>query len=198
MRDLAIHPRDNDLVIATHGRGIWIIDDITPLRALTAEVLAEGRGVPARPRRSCSASRRSGGWANGDAAFVGANPPDGAVITYYQRTRHIFGDLKIEVLDASGKVIGTIPSSKRRGLNRVTWAMRLPAPKVPTAATAAFGASQRPARPARHLHGDDDEGQERLHDAAAKSSPIRARNTPPPTARRSWTSPTSSTRSSAR
>src|SRR4029077_15220833 len=40
----------------------------------------------------------------------------------------------------SGKKVGTIPSSKRRGLNRVTWAMRLPAPKVPTAATAAFGA----------------------------------------------------------
>ena len=40
MRDLAIHPRDNDLVIATHGRGIWIIDDITPLRALTPETLA--------------------------------------------------------------------------------------------------------------------------------------------------------------
>ncbi|MEO8622973.1 MAG: sialidase, partial [bacterium] len=40
VRDLAIHPRDNDLVIATHGRGIWIIDDITPLRALTPQTLA--------------------------------------------------------------------------------------------------------------------------------------------------------------
>jgi hypothetical protein len=85
-----------------------------------------------------------GGWANGDAAFEGANPPDGAIITYYQRTRHIFGDLSIDVTDASGKKIGTIPSSKRRGLNRVSWAMRLPAPKVPTAATAAFSASQGP------------------------------------------------------
>src|SRR6185295_2674455 len=85
-----------------------------------------------------------GGWANGDAAFEGANPPDGAVITYYQRARHIFGDLSIEVTDANGRKIGTIPSSKRRGLNRVTWAMRLPAPKVPTAATAAFSASQGP------------------------------------------------------
>src|SRR6266496_1946693 len=40
VRDLAIHPRDHDLVIATHGRGIWIIDDISPLRALTPEALA--------------------------------------------------------------------------------------------------------------------------------------------------------------
>ena len=49
VRDLAIHPRDNDLVIATHGRGIWIVDDITPLRALTPETLAQGRGVRRRP-----------------------------------------------------------------------------------------------------------------------------------------------------
>jgi hypothetical protein len=48
------------------------------------------------------------------------------------------------VTDAGGKKIGTIPSSKRRGLNRVTWSMRLPAPKVPTAAIAAFSASTGP------------------------------------------------------
>jgi photosystem II stability/assembly factor-like uncharacterized protein len=141
--DLAIHPRDHDLVIATHGRGIWIIDNITPLRALTPDVLAKDvvfmqsmpvvQSIPAQ-----------GGWANGDAAFEGPNPPGGAVITYYQRARHIFGDLSIDVTDASGKKIGTIPSSKRRGLNRVTWPMRLPAPKVPTAAVAAFSASTGP------------------------------------------------------
>src|SRR5207245_11798524 len=44
VRDLAIHPRDNDLVIATHGRGIWIVDDITPLRALTSATLARKAG----------------------------------------------------------------------------------------------------------------------------------------------------------
>ena len=42
VRDLAIHPRDDDLVIATHGRGIWIVDDITPLRKLTTPTLAHG------------------------------------------------------------------------------------------------------------------------------------------------------------
>jgi hypothetical protein len=73
--------------------------------------------------------------------FVGPNPPDDAVITYYQRRRHIFGDLKLQVFDQQGKLLGTIPSSKRRGLNRATWAMRLDPPKVPPAATAAFGAT---------------------------------------------------------
>ena len=143
VRDLAIHPRDNDLVIATHGRGIWIVDDITPLRALTPENLAkEAVFVQARP--SVQSISGGGGWANGDAEFSGPNPTDEAVVTYYQKKRHIFGDLKIEVLDSSGKLLGTIPSSKRRGLNRVTWPMRLQAPKVPQAASAAFGASVGP------------------------------------------------------
>jgi photosystem II stability/assembly factor-like uncharacterized protein len=140
VRDLAIHPRDRDLVIATHGRGIWIIDDITPLRALTPENLAkEAAFVEARP--TVQRIPAGGGWVNGDAAFVGDNPPDDAVITYYQQKRHIFGDLKIEILDKDGKLVTTVPSSKRRGLNRASWGMRLKAPRVPTAATAAFGAA---------------------------------------------------------
>ena len=143
VRDLAIHPRDKDLIIATHGRGIWIIDDITPLRSLTREVLAkEAAFIEARP--TVQRVPASGGWSNGDASFAGANPTDEAVITYYQQKRHIFGDLKIEVLDSGGKVVTTIPSSKRRGLNRATWSMRLKAPRVPTAASAAFGAATGP------------------------------------------------------
>ena len=143
VRDLAIHPRDNDLVIATHGRGIWIIDDITPLRVLTPENLAkEAAFIEARP--TVQRLPAGGGWVNGDAAFAGDNPTDEAVITYYQQKRHIFGDLKIEIFDQEGKFVTTVPSSKRRGLNRATWSMRLKAPRVPTAATAAFGASVGP------------------------------------------------------
>jgi len=140
VRDLAIHPRDNDLVIATHGRGIWIVDDITPLRALTPATLASN-AVFMQARPVVQRIPAQGGWANGDAAFVGPNPPDDAVITYYQKKRHIFGDLKIEVFDQAGKLVGTVPSSKRRGLSRVTWSMRITAPRVPPAASAAFGAA---------------------------------------------------------
>jgi hypothetical protein len=140
VRDLVVHPRDHDLVIATHGRGIWIVDDITPLRALTPEVLEQdiafvGSTSIVQPLGAF------GGWSEGDAEFTGANPPGDAVVTYYQKKRHIFGDLKIDVVDAGGRSVATIPSSKRRGLNRVSWPMRLTAPQVPTAATAAFGAS---------------------------------------------------------
>src|SRR6266852_4566753 len=143
VRDLAIHPRDNDLVVATHGRGIWIIDDLTPLRALTPATLAQDVAFM-RARPTTEKLPAQGGWVNGDAAYVGNNSSDAAVITYYLKKRHIFGDMKIEVLDASGHVVGTVPSTKRRGLSRVTWSMRLPPPKVPPAASAAFGAAYGP------------------------------------------------------
>ncbi|HYL02143.1 MAG TPA: hypothetical protein VEU54_01870 [Steroidobacteraceae bacterium] len=143
VRDLAVQPRTSDLVLATHGRGIWIVDDITPLRHLTPELLAQDAAfVSARPVQQ--RIEANGGWANGAAAFVGDDPPAGAVITYYQRTRHLFGKLKIEVLDGSGKVIGELPPSSRRGLNRVVWTMHLPPPHVPPAVQLAFAGTQGP------------------------------------------------------
>src|SRR5256712_615543 len=91
--------------------------------------------------RTLSGVSAQGGRANGAPVCVGPNPPDDAGITYYQKKRHMFGDLKIEVVDQAGKLVGTVPSSKRRGLSRVTWSMRITAPRVPPAASAAFGAA---------------------------------------------------------
>jgi hypothetical protein len=143
VRDLAIQPRDNDLVLATHGRGIWIIDDITPLRALNPDLLKqEVAFVSARPVQQ--RIEGSGGWAPGDAVFVGDNPPDAAVINYYQRERHLFGKLKLQVLDSSGRVVDELPASKRPGLNRVTWPMRVKPPHVPPAAQIAIAGVRGP------------------------------------------------------
>src|SRR3954469_6396218 len=143
VRDLAIHPRDNELVLATHGRGIWIVDDITPLRALTPQIMSqEVAFVQARPQTQ--RIEGNGGWPEGAATFSGDNPPDAAVIMYYQRTRHLYGKLKIEVLDPSGRVIDELPASKRPGLNRVMWSMREKPPLVPPAAQVAFAGSRGP------------------------------------------------------
>jgi photosystem II stability/assembly factor-like uncharacterized protein len=143
VRDLAIQPRDNDLVLATHGRGIWIVDDITPLRALTPDLLKQDVAfVSAGPIQQRIDGQ--GGWANGDAVFVGENPPDAAVINYYQRERHLFGKMKLEVLDSSGRVVDQLPASKRPGLNRVMWTMRAKPPRVPPAAQIAVGGIRGP------------------------------------------------------
>ena len=143
VRDIVIQPRESDLVIATHGRGIWIIDDISSLRALTPEFVAQNAAVLDN-RPVVQYLQTNGGWALGDESFVGPSRPSDASITYYQKSRHIYGDLKIEILDSDGKVVDTIPGSKHRGLNRVTWGMRLKPPVVPPAAQALFQASQGP------------------------------------------------------
>ena len=101
--------------MATHGRGIWIIDDITPLRALTPNSLKQDVAfVSARPVQQRIEGQ--GGWANGDAVFVGENPPDAAVINYYQRERHLFGKMKLEVLGSSGRVVDRIAGQQTAGL----------------------------------------------------------------------------------
>jgi photosystem II stability/assembly factor-like uncharacterized protein len=143
VRDIVVHPRESDLVIATHGRGIWIIDDISPLRKLTPEVMTQDAAfLPGKaPQQRLNAN---GGWAEGSAMFSGPDPADAALITYYQKKRHIFGKMKIEILDSQGKVVDTLPANNRRGISRVEWPMRLKAPRVPPAATAAFEASQGP------------------------------------------------------
>jgi hypothetical protein len=141
VRDLAIHPRDHDLVLGTHGRGIWIVDDISPLRGLTPELLGKQAGfLPDRPAQQRISG--PGGWANGAAVFVGDNPTEGAVISYYQKSRHLFGKLKLEVIDPEGKVVDELPASPRRGVNRVVWSMRTKPPRVPPAVQLAFAGTQ--------------------------------------------------------
>ena len=143
VRDIVVHPRESDLVLATHGRGIWIIDDISPLRALTPDLMANDAVLIAGPP-AVQYLNANGGWAEGDETYVGPSRSNEAFIDYYQKRRHIFGDLKIEIFDQDGKLVDTIASSKHRGLNRATWSMRLKAPSVPPAATALFQAAVGP------------------------------------------------------
>ena len=141
--DIAVQARESDLVLATHGRGIWIVDDISPLRTLTPEVMAkEAMLIPGRP--SIQYFDTYGGWPEGDETFKGRNRPADAQITYYQKGRHIFGDLKIEIFDQDGKLVDTVAGGKHRGLNRAGWGMRVRPPAVAPAATALFEAAQGP------------------------------------------------------
>ncbi|MGA8152021.1 MAG: glycosyl hydrolase [Terriglobales bacterium] len=143
VRDIVVQARESDLVLATHGRGIWIIDDITSLRALTPELMAKTAALIEGPP-SIQYFNANGGWPEGDETFNGPSRSTDAFITYYQKSRHIFGDLKIEIFDQDGKLMDTIAGSKHRGLNRATWSMRIQAPIVPAAASALFAAAQGP------------------------------------------------------
>ena len=77
VRDLVVHPRTSDLVLATHGRGIWIVDDISPLRALTPALMSEEAAFLPAPA-AVQLMETNGGWAEGDATFTGPNRPNEA------------------------------------------------------------------------------------------------------------------------
>ncbi len=129
--DMVIHPTEHDLVLATHGRGIMIIDDLTPLRQLRPSVLQqEVAFLDSRPYviRELGSEQS---W-TGDDEFMGSNPPEAAMITYYLQKRHVFGDMYLEVYDQKGEKIKTIPGSKRKGINRVFMDLRMPPPRVPS------------------------------------------------------------------
>jgi photosystem II stability/assembly factor-like uncharacterized protein len=130
VNDIAIHRREGDVILATHGRGIWIIDDLSPLRALTAEELA--KDVAMLPSRPSPLYIESGEQRfEGDADYRSGGQSENASITYYLKKRHVVGDSRIEVYDPSGKLVSTLPAGKRRGINRVEWPMRMRAPRMP-------------------------------------------------------------------
>jgi photosystem II stability/assembly factor-like uncharacterized protein len=129
VRDVAIHPRDHDVVLATHGRALYVIDDITALRKLTpAAIDAEVAFLDARPQWMVNGSSDFG--FGGDGEYVGQSPPEAAVITYYLKKRHMFGDLRLEIYDQAGKLLTSINGGKRKGINRVEWPMRSAPPRI--------------------------------------------------------------------
>ncbi len=129
VRDIVIHPKTNDLVLATHGRGIFIVDDISPLRRLTPEILQQDAALlPSRPT-AVTSGHYGASFPNTDS-YAGQNAPEIATIQYYLKDRLSTGDVTVEILDAAGKVVATMPGTKRKGINFVRWDMRLAPPKA--------------------------------------------------------------------
>jgi photosystem II stability/assembly factor-like uncharacterized protein len=132
--DLLIHPREHDLIAATHGRGFWILDDISALRKATPEVLGQDAVVfePGRPgTRWLRLSR--GGYSRGDLFFKGENPPEGALIHFYLKAKPA-QPATLEIADVTGTLKTTyILDAAEPGINRVAWDLRFdPTPAVVT------------------------------------------------------------------
>ncbi|MEP6514189.1 MAG: hypothetical protein ABJA79_09975, partial [Parafilimonas sp.] len=130
VRDIKIQPTNNDLVLATHGRGIIIVDDITPMRTITAEIAKKDVYMFAQPDMLLRNGILGGGSFPPTGGWVAGNAPDVAAIQYYLKERLTSSDASIDIVDKDGKVLQTIPGSKRKGLNKVYWNMRLTPPKV--------------------------------------------------------------------
>jgi len=136
VRDMVIHPREQDLVLATHGRGILIVDDITPLRQINQDLLQKD-AVFLTAQSFVIKPIEIGQAFPGDDEFIGRNPPDvampaSATIAYYLKRRHVFGDMYLEIYDPDGNLVNEIPAGKRKGINRVQWSIMQKPPKVPS------------------------------------------------------------------
>ena len=131
--DLLIQPRDNDLIAATHGRGIWILDDITALRKTTEGVLGQDAflfEVNKPGTRWLRIAR--GGYGRGDLFFKGENPPDGALINFYVKAKPD-ASATLEIADPSSTLKTTyILDAAEAGINRIAWDIRFDPPPATT------------------------------------------------------------------
>lgn len=120
VNDIAIHPRDNDLIIGTHGRGIWILDDLAFLSELSPEVLKKDfhlfKPEDARMMFVSSRGEQFGALTN----FSGKNPTFGFNIIYLINNE-IKEDLRLKIKDNDEKILIELPLSRKLGLNKVTW-----------------------------------------------------------------------------
>ncbi len=117
--DLLIHPRDRDLIAATHGRSILILDDITALEQTTPAVLGEPVHLfQPRPAREFYHLPYGGIW--GDGFFRAKNPEFGAYLDYWVRDFSPDG-VSIEVSDGSGRVVRKLKGPADPGYNRAVW-----------------------------------------------------------------------------
>ncbi|MBX2890069.1 MAG: hypothetical protein KF734_04020 [Saprospiraceae bacterium] len=129
VRDIVVQPRTNDLVVATHGRGIFILDDISPFRRLTPDLLQQPAALlPTRPI-PVTTGHYGQAFPNTDA-YVGPNPTENAVIQYYLKDRLNTGDVLIDIFDPAGKKVASMPGTKRKGINMVRWDLRTAPPKA--------------------------------------------------------------------
>ena len=119
---LVIQEQFNDLVIATYGRGFWILDDLSPLQNLTTAVAGADAHLFA-PRPAYRWRDYQGNYSMNDDPTAGQNPPYGAAINYWVRTAPT-APVTIEILDSTRKVVRTLKDTATAGFNRAFWDLR--------------------------------------------------------------------------
>lgn len=131
VHDILVHPVTNDLIVGTHGRAMWVLDDATPLQSLDATIRASAAHL-FQPMPAWRYSIKETRFMIGNKPFAGPNPAYGALLTYYLREKpDSSAVVKLEVLNASGAVIREIRRpSRNAGLNRVAWDLNYDPPRA--------------------------------------------------------------------
>ncbi|MGH7475567.1 MAG: hypothetical protein ACRELD_04705 [Longimicrobiales bacterium] len=146
--DIVIHPRDNDLVLGTHGRSIWILDDLTPLEDVARDRALLAARAHLFEVADATMRARAGGWSFWGDLYAAENPPDGAVIRYWLGQEVAAAEAapiaedggngnaangagsgseassRIEIMDAAGQLVRTLDAPATRGFHQVVWDLR--------------------------------------------------------------------------
>jgi len=116
---MVVQEHFNDLVIATYGRGFWILDDLTPVQQMN-QTVRDSTAHLFPPRPTYRFRPGTAPVTISDDPSAGQNPPYGAAISYYLKSVPA-GDVRIRIEDAKGQTVRTIKGTKSAGLNRITW-----------------------------------------------------------------------------
>jgi len=128
VRALMVHPRDHDLVIGTHGRAVFILDDIRPLRELASE---SGVSFPSAhlfsppPAYQVTIAERIGYRSYGHAMYFGENRPFGALLSFWATPEQDGEEAQLTILSADGSEVASISTTAEAGVNRVGWDLRM-------------------------------------------------------------------------
>lgn len=115
--DMVIHPRDNDLILATHGRGVWILDNLNALQELEANKTVQLFSIPTVQMINYT---RKGAHV-GDMIFRGENPERGAVIDYYLKDAVAKDKISLSIKTLDGELVRKMSADTTMGINRVYW-----------------------------------------------------------------------------
>jgi hypothetical protein len=129
--EIVLHPRDNAMILATHGRSIWVLDHLEPIQELAAAQAAAADArlftpPPSSMFRRPARDRNYEFW--GDQTFFGENPPQAAVITWLAKKP--LGEVKLKITDAAGKDVREISgqvlsASNKAGVQAACWDLRV-------------------------------------------------------------------------
>jgi photosystem II stability/assembly factor-like uncharacterized protein len=123
--DIAIHPRENDLILGTHGRSAWIMDDISPLEHLSRDVMAGAGHV--FPMKQTTMWAQKGDWPFYGATYSAPNPPRATRVRYWLRDA-VDDGVELAITDAAGGVVRTLEGPGEPGIHEILWDWRHEAP----------------------------------------------------------------------
>ncbi len=137
--DLKFTRDPHDLVLATHGRGFWVFDNIQPLEAWTGSIEHDDFHLFAASKGTEWVKYFGRHIGPAPTAFVAPNPPSGPVIAYYLKSAGKKGTkATITVTDAKGNAVATFHGPAKAGINRIAWNMRYDGAKLPKFMKSAF------------------------------------------------------------